>query len=98
MRKVFQRHDLPLGQLERRGLKVEPKAIRRTALLTVEGERDDICGTGQTMAAHDLCTGIRPYWKRHYVQAGVGHYGVFICRRWKNEIHPLLKNVIEASR
>ena len=57
-------------------------AIRRTALLTVEGERDDICAVGQTVAAQDLCTGIRPYMKTHHIQTGVGHYGVFSGRKW----------------
>ena len=61
-----------------------PAAIRRTALLTVEGERDDICALGQTSAAHDLCTGLKPYMKRHHMQAGVGHYGVFSGKRWED--------------
>ncbi len=60
-----------------RNRKVDPRAIRKTSLLTVEGERDDICGLGQTMAAQDLCSSIKPFRKKHYVQAGVGHYGVF---------------------
>ncbi len=60
------------------------RAIRRTALLTVEGERDDICAVGQTLAAQELCSGLRPYMKRHHVQTGVGHYGVFNGRRWSN--------------
>ena len=74
---MFQEHHLPRGLFEYRGRKVDPGAIRKTALLTVEGERDDICGLGQTMAAQDLCTAIKPFRKKHYVQAGVGHYGVF---------------------
>jgi poly-beta-hydroxyalkanoate depolymerase len=69
----------------------------RTMLLTVEGERDDICAVGQTAAAHDLCTGLRPYLKRHHMQTGVGHYGVFSGNRWTNQIYPLVKNVILAS-
>ena len=97
VRLVFQEHALPLGKLEWRGNKVEPKAIRRTMLLTVEGERDDICAVGQTVAAHDLCTGLRPYLKRHHMQPGVGHYGVFSGRRWEGQIFPLVKNVILAS-
>ncbi len=83
--------------LEYRGQKVEPAAIRRTMLLTVEGERDDICAVGQTVAAHDLCTGLRPYLKRHHMQVGVGHYGVFCGKSWEGQIYPLLKNVILAS-
>src|SRR5262249_11852952 len=78
---VFQEHALPLGVLEYQGRRVEPKAIRRTMLLTVEGEKDDICAVGQTVAAHDLCTGLRPYLKRHYVQAGVVDYGRFFGGR-----------------
>jgi poly(3-hydroxybutyrate) depolymerase len=94
---VFQDHVLPLGILDYQGRRVEPKAIRRTMLLTVEGEKDDICAVGQTVAAHDLCGGLRPYLKRHYVQPGVGHYGVFSGSRWTNQIYPMVKNVILAS-
>jgi poly(3-hydroxybutyrate) depolymerase len=97
VRYVFQEHRLPTGTLEWSGGKVEPRAIRKTMLLTVEGERDDICAVGQTVAAHDLCTGLRPYLKRHHMQAGVGHYGVFSGKRWENQIYPILKNVILAS-
>jgi len=94
---VFQECALPLGKLTFRGVPVEPRAIRRTMLLTVEGERDDICAVGQTLAAHDLCTGLRPYLKRHHLQPGVGHYGVFSGNRWTNQIYPILKNVILSS-
>jgi poly(3-hydroxybutyrate) depolymerase len=97
VRLIFQDHALPLGQLEWRGQRVEPNAIRKTMLLTVEGERDDICAVGQTVAAHDLCTKLRPYLKRHHMQAGVGHYGVFSGKRWETQIYPLLKNVILSS-
>lgn len=93
---VFQEHRLATGELTFRGEPVNPKAIKRTALLTVEGERDDICSIGQTVAAHDLCTGLRPYLKRHHLQAGVGHYGVFSGRRWANQIYPLVRNTILA--
>ena len=62
--------------------------------MTVEGEKDDICAIGQTLAAHDLCTGLRPYLRKHHLQPGVGHYGVFSGRRWRNQIYPLLRNVI----
>jgi polyhydroxyalkanoate depolymerase len=94
---VFQKHALPKGELTWHGEKVEPAAIRKTALLTVEGERDDICSVGQTLAAQDLCTGIRPYKKRHHLQAGVGHYGVFSGSRWAGQIYPILRNVILAN-
>ena len=97
VRLVFQECALPVGKLQWQGERVEPRAIKRTMLLTVEGERDDICAVGQTAAAHDLCSGLRPYLKRHHMQAGVGHYGVFSGNRWTNQIYPLLKNVILAS-
>ena len=97
VRLVFQDYALPTGKLEWQGGRVEPRAIKRTMLLTVEGERDDICAVGQTAAAHELCSGLRPYLKRHHMQAGVGHYGVFSGNRWTNQIYPLLRNVILAS-
>ena len=93
---VFQTHDLPLGQLRWRGRRVDPAAIRRTALMTVEGERDDICAVGQTMAAQELCPNIRPYRKQHYVQTGVGHYGVFSGSKWKQQIYPRVRDMIHA--
>jgi poly(3-hydroxybutyrate) depolymerase len=92
--KVFQTYDLARGELRVKGDKVEPAAIRRTALFTVEGERDDICAIGQTVAAHDLCSGIRPYLKSHHVQLGVGHYGVFSGRRWQQQIYPRVREMI----
>ena len=97
VRLIFQEHALPLGQLEWHGERVDPSAIRKTMLLTVEGERDDICAVGQTVAAHDLCSKLRPYLKRHHMQAGVGHYGVFSGSRWEKQIYPILKNVILSS-
>ena len=97
VRLIFQEHALPRGRLDYRGRRVDPAAIRRTMLFTVEGERDDICAVGQTVAAHDLCSKLRPYLKRHHMQAGVGHYGVFSGKRWENQIYPLLKNVILSS-
>jgi polyhydroxyalkanoate depolymerase len=97
VRLVFQEHALPLGLLTYEGGKVEPAAIKRTMLFTVEGERDDICAVGQTLAAHDLCTSLRPSRKRHHMQAGVGHYGVFSGRTWQNQIYPMVRNVILQS-
>lgn len=97
VRMVFQEHALPLGELTYEGQKVEPGAIKRTMLFTVEGEKDDICAVGQTLAAHDLCSSLRPYRKRHHMQAGVGHYGVFSGRTWQNQIYPMVKNVILQS-
>jgi len=97
VRLIFQEHALPLGKLEWHGHRVDPTAIRKTMLFTVEGERDDICAVGQTVAAHDLCSKLRPYLKRHHLQAGVGHYGIFSGKRWENQIYPILKNVILSS-
>ncbi|MBI1362045.1 MAG: polyhydroxyalkanoate depolymerase [Alphaproteobacteria bacterium] len=91
---VFQEMRLPLGRLTHRGKAVDPSAIRRTALLTVEGEKDDICSVGQTAAAHDLLTKLRPHMRHHHLQAGVGHYGVFNGRRWQQQIYPMVKSVI----
>ena len=97
VRYIFQEYALPLGKLKYRGEAIDPSAIRRTMLLTVEGERDDICAVGQTVAAHDLCRKLRPYLKRHHMQAGVGHYGVFSGQRWENQVYPIVKNVILSS-
>jgi len=97
VRAVFQDYDLPRGELMWHGVKVDPTAIRRTALFTVEGERDDICAVGQTVAAQDLCTAVRPYWRTQHVQTGVGHYGVFSGRRWQNEIYPRVRDVIHQT-
>ena len=94
---VFQRYALPRGELRLRGRKVDPAAIRRTALLTVEGERDDICAVGQTLAAQDLASSLRPYMRTHYVQPNVGHYGVFSGKRWQNHVYPLVRDVIHVS-
>jgi poly(3-hydroxybutyrate) depolymerase len=97
VQRVFQDHDLPLGRLTWHGQKVRPEAIRRTALLTVEGERDDICAIGQTMAALDLCSGLRISQKRHHLQSGVGHYGVFSGSRWAREVYPKVRAMIEVT-
>jgi len=97
VQRVFQEHDLPRGALTYRGKPVRPEAIRRTALLTVEGERDDICAIGQTMAALDLCPNIPLANRRHHLQTGVGHYGVFSGRRWASEVYPKVRAMIEAN-
>jgi poly(3-hydroxybutyrate) depolymerase len=95
--RVFQQYLLARNELDWKGRRVDPRAIRRTALFTVEGERDDICSIGQTVAAHDLCASLRPYRKKHYMQAGVGHYGVFAGKRWAGQIYPLVRNTILAN-
>ena len=97
VRGVFQDHDLPLGRLKFGDRIVDPGKIRRTALLTVEGERDDICAIGQTVAAQEMCSGIRPYLKSHYVQMGVGHYGVFSGRKWNSGVYPMVREMIHVS-
>jgi len=86
---VFQRNDLARGEMTWRGThRIRPDRIRTTALMTVEGENDEITSVGQTSAAHALCTGIPEARRCRYVQSGVGHYGVFSGRRWREEIAP----------
>jgi len=97
VQRIFQDHDLPRRALTWHGRPVNTDAVRRTTLLTVEGDRDDICAVGQTLAAQDLCTRLRPYRKHHYVQPGAGHYGVFAGRRWKTQVYPVVRDVIHAS-
>ena len=94
---VFQEAHLAKGELQHRGRKVDPSKIRRTALLTVEGERDDICGLGQTSAAHDLCSRLPDHKKRHHMQSDVGHYGLFGGKRWENHIYPIVRDTIAAA-
>jgi len=94
---IFQEHLLARGELEHRGRRVDPAAITRTWLLTVEGERDDICGAGQTAAANDLCTGLPAFRRRQHLQAGVGHFGVFSGSRWEHEVYPLIRSMILMS-
>lgn len=96
VQRVFQDHDLAEGRLTWHGQVVHPAAIRRTGLLTVEGDRDDICAIGQTMAALDMCSGIRVNLKQHHLQTGVGHYGVFSGKRWAREIYPRVREMIQV--
>jgi poly(3-hydroxybutyrate) depolymerase len=98
IREVFQEHHLPRGVMRWRGRRVDLGAIRRSFLLTIEGEKDDICAVGQTLAAQELCSGLRPYMKKHYVQVGVGHYGVFSGRRWIAQTYPVVRDVIHVSQ
>jgi poly(3-hydroxybutyrate) depolymerase len=97
VKRIFMDHELPKGELHYRGKLVKPSTIKKTFLFTVEGERDDICGLGQTASALDLCSNLRPLLKRHHVQTGVGHYGVFSGKRWATEIYPRVREVIEFS-
>ena len=97
VQKVFQEQHLSRGVFTYRNRKVDPRTIRKTALLTVEGERDDICGLGQTMAAQDMCSTVKPFCKKHYIQLGVGHYGVFSGTRWQTQIYPMVRSTIQAA-
>lgn len=94
---VFQQHLLPKGQLTHRGRLVNPVAITDIGLMTVEGENDDISGIGQTQAAHGLCSSLPEALKTDYVQPGVGHYGVFNGRRFREEIYPRVRDFILKS-
>ena len=94
---VFVRHALPKGEMMHRDKPVDLKAIRRCALMTVEGERDDISGVGQTQAAHKLCVNIPQERRVHWMQPKVGHYGVFNGSRFRNEIAPRIAAFMAAS-
>ena len=94
MEQIFQKAALATGELTFRGRRIDCSTIRRTALLTVEGEKDDICSIGQTVVAQELCTMIRPYMRQHHVQTGVGHYGVFNGKRWENSIYPVVRDFV----
>src|SRR5437763_7359176 len=94
--RVFQRRGLAQGRLRVRGEAVDPGAVERTALMTVEGERDDICAVGQTAAAHRLCRNLPAAKQLHHLQPKVGHYGVFNGRRWQSEIYPQVRDFIRA--
>ncbi|MFD2238863.1 polyhydroxyalkanoate depolymerase [Aureimonas populi] len=85
---VFIKHSLPKGEITHRGERIDLSKVKRTALFTVEGENDDISGVGQTMAAHDLCSSLPQDKRVHYLQPGVGHYGVFNGSRFRSEIAP----------
>lgn len=95
---VFIEHALPKGEMMHRDEPVDPSAIRNVALLTVEGENDDISGLGQTAAAHDLCTNIPDHMRKHHVQEKVGHYGVFNGSRFRAEIVPMMLDFIARNR
>jgi poly(3-hydroxybutyrate) depolymerase len=94
IRIVFQEHRLPLGTWRVDGAPVTPAAIGATALLTIEGELDDISGIGQTRAAHDLCSGIPAHMRAHIEVAGAGHYGIFSGRRWRDSVYPEVRGFV----
>ena len=94
---VFIRHALPKGEMTHRGVPIRPEKIRRVALMTVEGENDDISGVGQTEAAHALCTGLPADRKIHWLQPDVGHYGVFNGSRFRAEIAPRIADFVLSN-
>ena len=96
VRIVFQQHLLPRGEWDVAGVRVDPTAIHGTALLTIEGELDDISGQGQTRAAHALCSGVDEADREHLTVAGAGHYGIFSGRRWRTEVYPRVRDFIAA--
>ncbi len=95
---VFQDHALPLGTWDVEGKRVRPQDIKSVALFTIEGELVDISGSGQTSAAHDLCSGIPKEMKQHYTAPKCGHYGIFSGRRWREMIAPKIGEFIRAYR
>jgi poly(3-hydroxybutyrate) depolymerase len=94
---VFQQHLLPRGLWHVGDARVAPEAITNAAILTVEGELDDISGRGQTQAAHDLCSGVSLDRKRHLSVAGAGHYGIFSGRRWRDTVYPHVRDFIRTA-
>ncbi|MEM7252477.1 MAG: polyhydroxyalkanoate depolymerase [Pseudomonadota bacterium] len=95
--RVFQRRLLAKGEYRHRDRLVDCAAITKTTLMTIEGEKDDICGQGQTDAAHELCTALDDTQRYRYLQAGVGHYGVFNGTRWRTEIQPRIRDMIRSN-
>jgi len=98
IRVVFQDFSLVNGTWEIKGELVKPQDIKTTALLTIEGELDDISGAGQTRAAHDLCSGIDKKRKLHYDAVGAGHYGIFSGRRWREKVYPQVRDFIANNQ
>ncbi len=96
VRIVFQEHLLPRGLWDVNGERVQPADIRDTALMTIEGELDDISGQGQTRAAHKLCTGVTERDRKHLTVEGAGHYGIFSGRRWREQVYPQVREFIAS--
>lgn len=97
VKRIFYECHLPEGKMEYRGKRVDPGALRHTALLTVEGENDEFCPPGQTHAAHDICPNIPENMRGHHLQEGVGHYGVFNGSKFKAHVAPLIKQFIRDA-
>ena len=98
VREVFQKHSLPDGKLMHRDRRVKPEAITKTAILAIEGELDDISGVGQTKAAIDIATGLKKADKKYHLQKGVGHYGIFNGRKYRELVRPVITEWIESHR
>ncbi|HVK63623.1 MAG TPA: polyhydroxyalkanoate depolymerase, partial [Polyangium sp.] len=94
---VFQEFALARGTWDVRGVRVHPAAIKDTAIFTIEGEKDDISGLGQTEAAHALCTEVPVAKRQHHVAEGAGHYGIFSGRKWREHIYPKVRDFIRAN-
>jgi poly(3-hydroxybutyrate) depolymerase len=94
---VFQQHTLPKGQFIHRGKPIDPGAIRDTALLAIEGERDDISGIGQTRAALDLAARLPRAKKQYFLARDVGHYGIFNGSKWRSQIAPVVEGWIRTN-
>ena len=92
--RVFHRHALPKGEMMVAGQRVRPEAIRGTALFTIEGELDDISGSGQTEAAQAICTGIPAKHREHFTAPRVGHYGIFSGKKWREVVYPRVRDFI----
>jgi poly(3-hydroxybutyrate) depolymerase len=95
--RVFQNQSLAKGELDVAGVRVTPSAIKKTSLFTIEGELDDISGSGQTEAAHTLCTGLAASKRQHYTAPGVGHYGIFSGRKYRETIYPRIREFIAGN-
>jgi poly(3-hydroxybutyrate) depolymerase len=93
---VFQKHALPKGEFVHRGQRIDPSAIRDTAILAIEGERDDISGIGQTRAALDLAGRLPKAKKKYFLARDVGHYGIFNGSKWRSRIAPVVEDWIAA--
>jgi poly(3-hydroxybutyrate) depolymerase len=98
VQRVFHEHALAVGTLKVEGQPVEPGDIRKTALFTIEGELDDISGHGQTEAAQGLCTGLPASKKQHFLAKGVGHYGIFSGRKYREMVYPKIRQFIAEHR
>lgn len=97
LKRIFIENQLPKGTLHHHGKKVDFNAVKKTALFTVEGEKDQFCPPGQTSAAHDICGKIPKKMRDHHYQEGVGHYGVFSGSKYERHIAPRIKEVIQAA-